>query len=216
MRANAAAIGNRTNGNSVRKVIRLALAGAAVVSLLALQPWRVGIVSGGSMEPTLPAGTPFVYARQATNVQPLRAGDIVLIAVEGQTWIKRIFALGGERFWVLSIREEAGWHLRPIVASQRRYFEQVAARMRGQGREVVVERFMSPWDTLFVMGDGYSSYDSRECGPIPLAAVRGRVVSALGRTLGSIPAWDLLHSPVEHNSVAANTAEVASLVARSN
>src|SRR5438876_4809596 len=83
------------------RLARTGIAGAGMIVAASLLPWRPGIVEGHSMEPTLPPGCLFVYARRTFQTRPLRRGDIIVLQVHGVPWVKRVFATGGESFWAL-------------------------------------------------------------------------------------------------------------------
>src|SRR5437660_1550919 len=86
------------NGSPARTA-RLALLGSAVAGAAWFSPLRPGIVVGHSMEPSLQPWQLFFYHRGAPRPGSIRRGDVVLVRVDGQTCVKRVFALGGDWFW---------------------------------------------------------------------------------------------------------------------
>ena len=54
-------------------------------------------------------------------------------------------------------------------------------RVAGLAGDEVAGAGRVPPGQVFVVGDGSNSYDSRRFGPLPLSAVRGRVIARLSR-----------------------------------
>ncbi|HTE17210.1 MAG TPA: signal peptidase I [Armatimonadota bacterium] len=146
-------------------------AGAVVVATAGLSPVRLGMVSGSSMEPTLRPGQLFLYDRHAPQPATLQAGELVLVRLNGETCLKRVFALGGERFWAVCRRgHSASVMTRPGRCAS-------VERLRKRFPRMVYRERRVPFGMLFVVGDSPTSYDSRQLGPVPLADVQGRVVA---------------------------------------
>src|SRR5204862_3816356 len=82
------------SSGSGRRLQRLIATGCCLLVVAAAAPWRVGIVSGYSMTPTLPPGRVFFYERLSA-ADTVGAGDIVVVTVGGRTCVKRIYATGG-------------------------------------------------------------------------------------------------------------------------
>lgn len=152
------------------RLSRLALCGTAAISAAIFSPVRLGIVSGESMSPTLESGCPFVYVRHREKDAPLKAGEVVVCRLGDQVCIKRIYQIGGDRFWTVAASRTGPPDMRPLTpgvsieAWKERY-----PRFR-------FFRYTVPPDSLFVLGDGAWSHDSRHLGPIPATEVLGRVV----------------------------------------
>lgn len=162
----------RAIGTWARRV-RLLAAGGVVVAASFGSPVRVGMVMGNSMEPTLRSGQLFLYDRHAPQPETLRVGELVLVRLKGETCLKRVFALGGDRFWAICRRGESF----SVMVRPRR--SATVARMRKRYPRMVYRERRVPPGMLFVMGDSPTSYDSRQLGPVPVADVQGRVVVAL-------------------------------------
>lgn len=146
---------------------RLLAAGGLLAGLAVVSPVRVGVVSGGSMDPTLHNGQPFLFARQHP---PLRRGDVVLIRLKGETCVKRIFALGGEPIRWYSLKQDGMASGRMISAGAS------LAQWRKRYPFFKVQESRVPQGQVFVLGDGNSSLDSRQVGPVPEADVIGWLV----------------------------------------
>lgn len=147
--------------------VRVLMVVALVILLL---PWRMGVVRGESMDPTLKSGSLFLLDRAYYRLHPLRRGDVVVLRRGGETLVKRVMAAGGDRF--LAWQEYSdGVTSEPITA-------EVARTMSKRRTEYVgVAQVRVPTGALFVVGDGYSSEDSRTFGLVHQEDVLGRVVS---------------------------------------
>jgi signal peptidase I len=158
------------------------------------------------MEPGLKPGNVFVFQRGKPEQRSLHAGDVVLLRRDGETWIKRVYATAGARFWVM--RELSGGKRtsRPIRPGDEARFERIARYQRAQGTNVRVMPFKVPHGKLFVVGDGSSSRDSREIGPVSESEVIGKVVTALPRGLSAMPEWVELSFPTPATFVRYGTA----------
>jgi signal peptidase I len=151
-----------------------------------LLPMRLGVVCGESMSPTLRDGQVFVMRRAGAHSRLVR-GDIVVLKMGKEYYVKRVYALAGETVSGLDWVETEG---RPdYIASQKemRELPQLARKRPGLGRFV---RVTVPRGHVFVLGDAInSSYDSRQFGPVPMSRVCGRVIGPLFRARedGSFP-----------------------------
>ena len=175
MQPDTVAGSNPAQGSVHRVPVRLArlmAVGAALLAVVHLSPVRMGVVVGGSMEPALKPGQLFLYDRHPPRPGTLRAGDLVLVHLRGETCLKRVFALGGERFWAICARGPRPTILTPLRgrASMERWRKRFPALVFRESRV--------PRGMLFVMGDNVTSYDSRQLGPVPMTEVEGRVVAA--------------------------------------
>jgi signal peptidase I len=178
---------------------RFALLGCAGLALIAAglcMPWRAGLVMGRSMEPTLPHGSVFLYDHQYYRTHPVRAGDIIVLRQNGTTWIKRVYAPGGSRFWALREVVAGSINRRPIRASQSARFARVVSHLRKEmGADVRVTKVRVPPGCVFVVGDGTVSVDSRQLGPFEADEILGRVVELPGQHFGPIPGWVVMSFP---------------------
>lgn len=145
-------------------------AGLALVLPAASSQVRLGVVTGRSMEPTMHSGQPFLFER-SIDPSELKRGDVVVVRMGGYTCIKRVYALGSDRYFSLAPPGRKG----------------SLFGLLGVGDPVNLwkERFPSfefkerrvPSRCVFVVGDASSeSVDSRQLGPVPISQVVGRVV----------------------------------------
>jgi signal peptidase I len=174
--------------------VRLMGFGSAAL-VVAILPWRVGVVSGESMTPTMRPGGLFVYETTARGRAPER-GDIVLLRVSGQTWVKRVYAVGGEMIWVLETMQDGQRRWEPVYAPHRAYFARLAEGMRRGGAVAAVRGLRIPEGMLFVVGDGTQSFDSRDYGPVFESQIEGRVAWCSDGPLGYLPDSVALQSTV--------------------
>jgi len=143
----------------------------AIVLLSA--PVRPGIVLGESMAPAFHSGQVFLASR-VRDPSALEPGDVVLVNVGGQVYLKRVHALGGETIWGLRSPQSGSLLDRMVPRREVPALLEIVGRYRGLGELVEVR---VPPRHVFVLGDSRSnSYDSRHFGPVPDKAVRGKVV----------------------------------------
>ncbi len=143
-----------------------------VIGIMAA-PIRPGIVLGESMAPAFHSGQIFLTTR-VRDPEALRRGDVVLVSVEGQLFLKRVSAVGGEIVWGLRSGAVGAPVERIIPRYEVAAVREVVGRYRGLGE--VVE-LVVPERHVYLLGDSeFNSYDSRHFGPVPWEAIRGRVV----------------------------------------
>jgi signal peptidase I len=153
-----------------RTIVFLAM--CVLIGILA-SPMRPGVVLGESMAPTFHSGQVFLTSRVAGR-EALQKGDVVLLAVDDQVFLKRVFALGGESVWLLESVHH-GQRLQEVVPARQVPLLLRSKSRYGEGPQLV--RLTVPERHVYVLGDSSTnSYDSRHFGPVPLDAVRGRVV----------------------------------------
>lgn len=151
------------------RLIRIAGVGAALIGAALLSPVHPAVIVGSSMSPTLEPGQ-VVWCSRTSGEQPVRRGDVVLARVNGSVCVKRVFAVGGDRFWKTwgAHRDENLPQLlnvgTPLQPWQKRY-----PHFRFDEDRV-------PFGTIYLVGDGVNSEDSRSYGPVAADAVIGRVV----------------------------------------
>jgi signal peptidase I len=156
---------------SVRPSCWVALLG--FTTLLAASPLTIAVVQGHSMEPTLHPGTVSLLDRSYYHHHALSRGDIVVLRVQGDTVIKRVYALPGERVTLLHYDDGASSEV--VTAPE-------AARLRGLKASGFLPdcRVMSvtvPSGHCFVLGDNpLVSVDSRDWGPVPMSAILARAI----------------------------------------
>ena len=151
----------------------LAVGGLLVAGAL-LSPVHPAVVDGESMTPTLHPGQVVLCSRDGGDGE-LRRGDVVLLRRGREVYVKRIFALGGERFWQTSGLGGAPASMRGCYPSLLTVGQQI-----GPGRQrfprLRFQQVAVPRDSVYVVGDGNNSVDSRAWGAVPKEQLLGRVV----------------------------------------
>jgi signal peptidase I len=156
---------------SVRLSIWVTLMG--VTAFHATSPLTLTVVRGHSMEPTLRPGALSLLDRSYYRFHPLSRSDIVVLQLRGETLIKRVYALPGERLTLLRFDDNIGNQV--LTTAEAAHLR----RLRGP-RSLPDHRVLSltvPPHHCFVLGDnGPVSVDSRDWGPVPMSAILGRAI----------------------------------------
>jgi len=156
---------------SVRLSFWVALLG--VTTLRAASPLALTVVQGHSMEQTLRPGTVSVLDRSYYRSHPLSRGEIVVLRLRGETVIKRVYALPGERLTLLRYDDDAGNEL--LTPPEAAHLRRLRAAWLLPGSRVV--SLSIPPGHCFVLGDNSPvSIDSRVWGPVPMNAILGRAI----------------------------------------
>jgi signal peptidase I len=151
----------------------IVLAATCLVFLLLAAPFRPGVVLGESMAPTFRSGQVFLASR-VDDPAALEQGEVVLISLDGQVLLKRIYAVGGQRIWVLRSESGQGTADRIVSSTELMALRAMASRYHDLGELL---EMTIPDGYIFVLGDSqWNSLDSRQFGPIPVENIRGRVV----------------------------------------
>ncbi len=161
-----------------RKILTKSGAGIILLFLFALgiyfQPYRLGIVTGESMTPTLHSGQLLLIDRNYYKHHKITRGDVISCRVNGKTLVKRVYALPGDEVIQLHCDSDDVGDIivRPhmIIKVIQSFIERPTA-MR-------VIRFEVDSDFVYLLGDGGSlSIDSRNFGPVPQNQIIGKVVN---------------------------------------
>ncbi len=166
----------RARGSAARPRVAILFLPCLIVAGTYVLPIRLGVVCGESMSPALHHGQVFLMRRMGKRGR-FQHGDIVVVEVNGQQHIKRVYALAGETVAGLDWKETYGHP--DYLASSRdmRLLPELVRRQPAVGRLV---RVTVPRGHLFVVGDAITrSYDSRHFGPVPVEKVAGRLVATL-------------------------------------
>jgi signal peptidase I len=138
-----------------------------------VSPYRVGVVVGDSMSPSIKHGSVYFLDREYYRSHPLRRDDVVVFRRDGINYIKRILAVGGDTVYVTTIPSSGqdqlvmDWEVEPL----RRVVQRTRSVLKLVEREV-------PPGHCYVVGDHIlGSVDSRELGPIGNEFILGRLVA---------------------------------------
>jgi signal peptidase I len=125
------------------------------------------------MEPTLHPGGVYVLDRGYYRSHPLVRGDVVVLRVDGENLIKRIYALPGDQLTLL--RYDDGSGSRILEPGEAPRLLQLQARGKLAGSRV--GSLTIPPGYCYVLGDNSSvSLDSRDFGPVPIDNIVGRAL----------------------------------------
>lgn len=156
----------------------LALGSVLVLGALVLRfsPFRLGVVVGESMTPTLRPNYVFVLDKGFYEHTSPTRGEIVVAIADGETCVKRVAAGPGEDLWLIEYAPDGNKHrytevVKPHDVSR---VQRVLSRNPGLGR---LQHLYVPEGRVFLVGDAQNiSLDSRNFGPIPTEQIMGRVL----------------------------------------
>jgi signal peptidase I len=137
-------------------------------------PYRVGIVCGESMTPTMQSHQPFVIDRSYYAAHVPERGEVAVFHHGGITLIKRVVGVPGDRIWMLKYAGTPSY--KQILAPN-----ELAPRMKALAARPYLGKILQvrvPAGCYYMVGDGGpKSVDSRDFGPIPMQQFVGRVIS---------------------------------------
>jgi len=148
---------------------RLWILRAAAATMLLLVVARAVLfttyrVAGASMREALQDGDRIVVASHPWLMQPVLAGDTVILRVEGEVLVKRVMACPGDR--IAMDRGEVLRNGRPVV-------ESIPAPLEATDS---FPEYHLRGDEYFVLGDNRRvSIDSRDFGPVRSWQLLGKV-----------------------------------------
>jgi signal peptidase I len=140
--------------------------GLLIASLLLLQPYKLVVVVGRSMLPTLEGGQ--ILLAKKTN--SFERGDIVVVKEEDDIIIKRIKYLPGEYYYTV-----LNFDTSEMLFIDSEYREMVVS-IEKYGFDNI-KKFKLSNDSYFVLGDNSAeSDDSRRFGPIHKEQILYKVI----------------------------------------
>lgn len=180
----------------MKSKLRAGAYGLALLSgtAVGLSPFRMSVVCGDSMSPSLNNGNLCVLDRRFPR-QALRRGDVVVFRAQGTAYVKRILATEGDTVYLMKERiagqDEDGDDL--VMDWQLPRLQRIVRQAPWKESFKMVARRV-PKGYCYVVGDNMEvSVDSREFGPVPLQAIQGKVLFApppqpdLDHIAGSFP-----------------------------
>jgi len=134
----------------------------ALASALYLQPYRVMVVMGDSMEPSYSSHSLLLV--EPVSPDQLAAGMVVIVNRKSGPIIKRIAYMPGDV--IQQARVSGQWfdmtYMRPATGKQ----------LTG----ITSRRFVVPPNTVYILGDNQRvSYDSKHFGCVPVSEIREKV-----------------------------------------
>jgi len=158
-----------------------ALGWAAALILVAQWPLRVWVaeplvVRTSSMSPTLEPGERVLTWKVGAGDATWHRGDVVSLRRDGQVWVKRVVAVGGDTVGLRDGRLVVDGH---VVHEPWSDPELIDSVYFGPVRV--------PAGSVFVMGDNRgNSEDSRSFGAVPESELTGRVVAVVWPHVGTL------------------------------
>lgn len=162
---------NTVGLTSLRRARLLAIAFVPALAALAVRTWLVEplTVSSDSMEPSIPSGAVVLLYKPAAEMGRIRNGVVIAFTspVDGRTIIKRVIAGEGQ---TVAIRDSVLYV--DDVAVPEPFIDHSRIDATYFGPQLV------PTRSVFVLGDNRGvSIDSRDFGPVPLAAIQGTLLT---------------------------------------
>jgi signal peptidase I len=148
---------------------------ATLVATLAaglITPFHTTVVWGESMAPALRSGVLYFLNTRYYRDYPVERGDVIVFHYRGETCIKRVYALPGERLVLLQYPDGIGTQIvEPADLPGMRRLQQRGHLVGRRLSELTV-----PPGHYFVLGDNRPiSWDSRSFGCLPKEAIVGRL-----------------------------------------
>jgi len=151
----------------------------AIILLLLLtlclyfQPYRLGVVTGESMSPTLKNGQLMLIYRDYYKHHPIERGDIISCRVNGKTLVRRVYALPGEE--VIQLHSDNDGSNDMIIKP---YMIEKAFRLFVEKQvDFRIIRVEVEPGCVYLLGDGgMLSTDSRDFGPVEQNRIIGKVI----------------------------------------
>ncbi|MBI3948612.1 MAG: signal peptidase I [Armatimonadetes bacterium] len=143
----------------------------ALLALWIWCPYKLSVVLGASMTPTLRSGQVILIDRVYYRSHPVQRGDIIAFRQAGPAEVKRVYGLPGDRVWEVRSRDGENVFLADPGKLER---TRLAIASLTAEMKLVVTRV--PEGRIYVIGDGgNTSNDSRYYGPVPRQCLLGRV-----------------------------------------
>lgn len=169
----------------------------------AASPVRVGVVRGLSMAPTLRPRQFFLF-QPWRGAEGLERGEIVVAKLNGSLVVKRLVGRPGDVLWMMGVDRERPADVRILDPHM------AIGRWRARYPRMTYRRIIVPAGSLFLVGDGELSRDSRHFGPAPASSIVGRVVTAGRPNLDAVQSfWTAPHDAEFLHTMAAHPADRA-------
>ena len=158
----------RTRIETVQLVIRIILIGIALWYLFT-HVFLITQAKGQNMFPAIKDGDLVIAFRMQEEYMK---GDVVVIEVEGETYVGRIGANSGD---IINLSDTGTVTVNGTVQGGEIIYPTYA-------KEGMAYPLKVPEDSVFILGDyRTSAVDSRDFGPVPYSKVLGKVITILRR-----------------------------------
>jgi signal peptidase I len=152
-------------------VLGVSLLLAAVIS-----PFKLGVVRGLSMSPTLKSGSFYLMDRSYFRTKSIHRDDIVVFKHNNTSFIKRVVAVPGDTIYL--VRYAAGGQDELVMVWQLARLRRALNRTPWNKGMKLVASELGPGE-YYVVGDNLpGSEDSRMFGPIKSDSIQGRMLFA--------------------------------------
>lgn len=152
-------------------VLVASLALAAVAS-----PFKLGVVTGYSMSPSLANRSLYMMDRTYFRSQPVKRDEIVVFRQDGGSYIKRVVGVPGDTIY--TIRHKDSYQEEMVMDWQLERIRRAVSRPPWNRGMELIETQLGP-DQYYVVGDNLAeSVDSRTFGPISISSIQGRMLFA--------------------------------------
>lgn len=150
--------------------------GASLLLAAVISPFKLGVVRGLSMSPSMENGALYLMDRSYFRAKTIARDDIVVFHHDGASYIKRVAAVPGDTIYLVRYRESDQDEL--VLDWQLSRLRRALTRPPwNRGMRLITSK-LGP-DEYFVLGDNLAgSVDSRTFGPISTEVIQGRVLFA--------------------------------------
>lgn len=156
---------------------RLQYFGLVLAGVCLATPFKVGVVNGTSMAPTLDHGQVYLMDRMHHLHQPVKRGEVMVFRKDGVAYVKRVVAIPGDTIYLLRSVSESGED-QVVNTFQLPRLQRAMNRYSWASIHKLIRRTI-PEGHYYVMGDNRNmSVDSRQFGLVRQGEIVGRVLFA--------------------------------------
>lgn len=138
-------------------------------------PFKVGVVNGTSMEPTLAHGQVYLMDRTRHLRQEVKRGEVVVFRKDGVAYVKRVVAVPGDMIYLLRTPGGEGDDL-VVTTFQLPKLKRAIERLSWARAHRLIRRQI-PAGYYYVLGDHRGvSIDSRQFGLVRKDEILGHVL----------------------------------------
>lgn len=158
-----------------RGATRLQCFGMVLAGICLASPFKVGVVKGTSMQPTLDHGQVYLIDRTHYLHRPVERGDVLVFRKDKVAYVKRVVAVPGDMIYLLRLAGEPGDDL-VVSEFQLSRLKRAVNRPPWSKSHKLIQRRI-PEGYYFVLGDHRNvSIDSRQFGLVKQDEILGHVL----------------------------------------